>query len=95
MRVLSLMMGLTTLAASLAFQTFGIAVLSYLGWFWLLRHYLTSRLMLLALMTPLFGVAAGAIALGEPVEPRFGVGAALVLGGILIVNARLLRTRPS
>ena len=62
------------LAASLAFQTIGIAVLSYLGWFWLLRHYLTSRLMLLALMTPLFGVVFGAIVLKDPIDPRFAFG---------------------
>ena len=82
------------LAASLAFQTFGIAVLSYLGWFWLLRHYLTSRLMLLALMTPLFGVVFGAIVLKDPIDPRFAFGTLLVLAGIVIVNGvELLKSR--
>ncbi|MDE2306430.1 MAG: DMT family transporter, partial [Gammaproteobacteria bacterium] len=32
--------------ASLAFQTLVISTSSYLLWFWMLRHYLTSRLML-------------------------------------------------
>jgi drug/metabolite transporter (DMT)-like permease len=80
---------------AIAFQTIFIAILTYQVWFWMLSHYLTSRLMLLSLLTPLFGVAAGALLLGEPVEPRFGIGAALVLGGILIVNARLLTSRSS
>jgi drug/metabolite transporter (DMT)-like permease len=73
------------------FQTLFIAILSYVIWFWLLRHYLTSRLMLMSLMTPLFGVLFGALLLREPVEPRFAMGSILVLGGILIVNRRLMR----
>ena len=82
------------LAASLAFQTFGIAVLSYLGWFWLLRHYLTSRLMLLALMTPLFGVVLGALVLNDPIDARFATGTLLVLAGIIVVNGfELLKSR--
>jgi drug/metabolite transporter (DMT)-like permease len=77
----------------LAFQTLCISVASYLVWFWLLRHYFTSRLMLLSLMTPLFGVVFGALLLKDPIELRFAVGAALVLAGILLVNARQLSQR--
>jgi drug/metabolite transporter (DMT)-like permease len=76
------------------FQTLFISILSYLLWFWLLRHYFTSRLMLLSLMTPLFGVLFGALLLQDRIEPRFALGAMLVLGGILIVNVQLLRRRP-
>jgi drug/metabolite transporter (DMT)-like permease len=78
---------------ALLFQTLIISILSYVIWFWLLRHYLTSRLMLLSLMTPLFGVLFGALLLRDQIEPRFAVGSLLVLGGILIVNGRLLRKR--
>ncbi len=82
------------LVASLAFQTIGIAVLSYLGWFWLLRHYLTSRLMLMALMTPLFGVVLGALILKDPIDPRCASGTLLVLAGIAVVNGyELLKSR--
>lgn len=86
-----------SLAATLAllFQTLVISIASYLVWFWLLRHYLTSRLMLLSLLTPMVGVALGALLLGDPIDLRFGLGAALVLGGILIVNARQLLRRAS
>ena len=76
--------------ASLVFQTLFIAIASYLVWFWLLQRYLISRLMLLSLLTPLFGVAFGVMLLGEPIELRFAVGAALVLTGIFVVNLRLL-----
>jgi drug/metabolite transporter (DMT)-like permease len=78
---------------SLLFQTLVIAIASYLAWFWLLRHYLTSRLMLLSLLTPIFGVLLGALLLGDPIDLRFGLGALLVLVGILVVNARQILQR--
>lgn len=80
---------------ALLFQTLVISIASYLAWFWLLRHYLTSRLMLLSLLTPIFGVALGALLLGDPISLRFGFGALLVLAGILIVNARQMLQRLS
>ena len=78
---------------SLAFQTLIISISSYLVWFWLLRRYLTSRLMLLSLLTPLFGVLFGAAVLGDPVDLRFELGALLVLLGVLIVNFQLILQR--
>ena len=72
---------------SVAFQTVVISISSYLIWFWMLRHYLTSRLMLVSFLTPLFGVMFGALLLGDKVDLNFGIGSLLVLGGILIVNA--------
>jgi len=77
----------------LLFQTLIIAISSYLVWFWLLRRYLTSRLMMLSLLTPLFGVVFGAALLGDPIELRFALGALLVLTGVLIVNLRPLRQK--
>jgi drug/metabolite transporter (DMT)-like permease len=70
-----------------------IAISSYLIWFWLLRHYLTSRLMLLSLLTPLFGVVFGSTLLDDPISWRFAFGGGLVLVGILIVNLRRLLQR--
>jgi drug/metabolite transporter (DMT)-like permease len=75
---------------SLLFQIAIVAILSYFVWFWLLGRYLTSRLMLLSLLTPLFGVLFGALILGDAVDTRFAIGAVLVLAGVLIVNRRLL-----
>jgi drug/metabolite transporter (DMT)-like permease len=82
-----------TTILSLIYQTLAIAILSYLLWFWLLRHYLTSRLMLLSLLTPLFGVLFGVSLLGDPLEMRFVLGTALVLTGVLIVNLQLILKR--
>jgi len=68
------------------YQTLGVALYSYLIWFWLLGHYLTSRLMMLSLLTPLFGVVAGALILHEVITGPFIIGAAAVLVGIFVVN---------
>ncbi|MBS0338197.1 MAG: DMT family transporter, partial [Proteobacteria bacterium] len=75
-----------TVVASLVYQCVIVAFLSYLGWFWLLTRYLASRLSVFSFLTPLFGVAAGVLLLGEPVTATF-LGAALLVGaGIFLVN---------
>jgi drug/metabolite transporter (DMT)-like permease len=79
--------------SAVVFQTVIISIISYLIWFWLLRHYLTSRLMLFSLLTPLIGVFFGAAFLGDRLEAQFGAGALLVLAGILLVNRRVLFAR--
>ena len=85
----------TLMIAGIIFQTVIISIATYVVWFWLLRHYLTSRLMLLSLLTPLFGVMFGALLLADPVSLRFALGAALVLMGVLIVNLQLMLKRRS
>ena len=71
---------------SLAYQTFIMSFVSLLVWFWLLRHYLASRLGVLTFLTPVIGVVLGAVLLGEPLEAQFIVGAAVVLLGITTVS---------
>jgi drug/metabolite transporter (DMT)-like permease len=71
---------------SLLFQALVVSFASYLTWFWLLRHYLASRLGVFSFLTPLFGVAFGVWLLDEPLEPSFLVGAILVCAGIVLVS---------
>ncbi|WP_460565369.1 DMT family transporter [Hydrogenophaga aquatica] len=71
---------------SLAFQAVIVSFASFLVWFWLLRQYLASRLGVFSFLTPLFGVLLGAWLLGEPVEPSFLAGAAMVLAGVVLVS---------
>lgn len=73
--------------ANLAYQIVVVAFASFLVWFWLLRRYLASRLSVFSFLTPMFGVAFGVLLLGEPIGPRFVVGALGVLAGIVLVNA--------
>jgi drug/metabolite transporter (DMT)-like permease len=71
---------------SLAYQTFIMSFASLLVWFWLLRHYLASRLGVFTFLTPVLGVVLGALLLDEPLEPQFVVGACVVLLGITTVS---------
>lgn len=71
---------------SLLFQSLVVSFASYLAWFWLLRHYLASRLGIFSFLTPLFGVAFGVWLLDEPLEPGFLVGTLLVCAGIVLVS---------
>jgi len=72
--------------ASLAFHSLVVSFASFFVWFWLLRHYVASRLGVFSFMTPMFGIGFGVWLLGEPMEWRFLIGAVPVLLGIVLVN---------
>ncbi len=72
--------------ASLLFHSLVVSFASFLVWFWLLRHYLASRLGVFSFMTPLFGMVFGAWLLREPIEASFLAGAVPVLVGIVLVS---------
>jgi len=74
--------------ASLVFQSVLVSFASFLAWFWLLRHYLASRLGVFSFLTPLFGMGFGVWLLDEPLEPRFLLGATLVLAGVMLVSSQ-------
>ena len=74
--------------ASLFFQAVIVAFASYLVWFWMLRHYLASRLSVFAFLTPMFGVGFGVLLLSDPLDARFIAGAVLVMLEVIMVNAR-------
>ena len=71
---------------SLIYQTFWISGVTYLAWFALILRYSASRLSAFTFLTPLFGIAAGHVVLGEPLTPAFAAAAALVVAGLLLVN---------
>lgn len=72
--------------ACLAYQTFIMSFASLIAWFWLLRHYLASRLSVFTFFTPMLGVILGAWLLDEPIELPFIAGTAIVLLGITTVS---------
>jgi drug/metabolite transporter (DMT)-like permease len=72
--------------ASIAYQIVIISSASYLAWFALIQRYSASRLSAFTFLTPLFGVAAGHFALGEPITPAFALAVTLVIGGLFLVN---------
>lgn len=71
---------------ALAFQTVGVAFITYLAWFWLVANYPAGRLSAFTFLTPLFGVVAGAVLLGEPLSAGLLVSLVLVGAGIWLVN---------
>jgi len=74
--------------AALAYQAVIVAFVSYLIWFWLLQRYPASGLTSFSFWTPLFGVLAGWLLLGERLTGHLGAAAALVAAGIYLVNRR-------
>ena len=74
--------------ASLAFQTVVVTFASYLLWFWLVRHYPATRLAAFTLLTPVAGLMAGVVLLGEPLTVRLVVAVTAVALGIALVTRR-------
>jgi drug/metabolite transporter (DMT)-like permease len=70
---------------SLAYQTIVVGS-TFSLWFALIVKFSASRLSAFTFLTPLFGVAAGHLVLGEPLTPAFAVAVALVAGGLILVN---------
>lgn len=75
-----------TVWASLLFQTVVVATGSYIGWFWLIRHYPATRLSSFSFLTPVLGVVAGGVLLAEPLTPAVFIALGLVGVGIWIAN---------
>ena len=71
---------------SLAYQIIVVAFASYLAWFWLLTRYLAGRLLVFSFLTPLFGVWFGMMLMNDRPSLHFILAAAMVVGGIVLVN---------
>ena len=72
--------------ASMGFQVVVVSAASYLFWFWLVRHYRATQLSSFTLLTPVFGLALGALLLNEPITLRLVLALLTVAAGIVIVN---------
>ena len=68
------------------YQTVIVCFASYLLWFWLIRHYPATRLSAFTLLTPLLGLWAGVVLLGEPLTARLLAACVAVAIGIAVVN---------
>ena len=70
---------------SLAYQTIVIGT-TFSLWFALIVKFSASRLSAFTFLTPLFGVAAGHLVLGEPLTSAFALAVLLVAAGLILVN---------
>ena len=77
----------TELTLSLAYLIGVMSLGASFLWFWLLRHGEASRVSAFYFLTPIFGLALGALLLGESVRPLDGLGLAAVAGGIVLVQS--------
>jgi drug/metabolite transporter (DMT)-like permease len=73
-------------AALMGFQIVVVTFASYLTWFWLIRHYPATRISAFTLLTPVAGLLAGVLLLGEPLTLRLVTALLLVAIGIALVN---------
>ncbi len=73
---------------SFAGQVVIVAFATYLGWFWLVRRYPATRLAAFSFLTPLFGMAFGAVLLHETITLQLVVAFLLVAAGLWLVNRR-------
>jgi len=70
----------------MTFQTVIVTFVSYLLWFWLVRHYPATQVSSFTMLTPLFGLLAGVLLLSEPLTLRLAVACGAVIAGIALVN---------
>jgi drug/metabolite transporter (DMT)-like permease len=74
------------IAASLIYQSFIVAFVSYFIWFILIHEYSVSRLSAFTFFTPIFGVLSGILFLNEELTLSLMVGLPMVSLGIFFVN---------
>lgn len=72
--------------ACLFYQTAIVAFASYLVWFWLLLAYPAARLSGFTFLTPLFGILAGGLLLGEPLSAGLLLGLVAIAAGLQLIN---------
>ncbi|MGZ3412069.1 MAG: DMT family transporter, partial [Xanthobacteraceae bacterium] len=60
--------------------------LTFPMWFAFIQRYSATRVSAFTFLTPLFGVAAGCLLLGEPFTATFGIAVGLVIAGLILVN---------
>lgn len=72
--------------ASITYQTVWVVALTFLIWFTMVLRYSAARLSAFTFLTPLFGVLAGYLVMGDPITPAFAGAGALVIGGLILVN---------
>jgi O-acetylserine/cysteine efflux transporter len=79
--------------AELLYQSFGNTLFGYAAWGWSLARHPAAVVSPWALLVPVFGLTASALALGEPLPPWKLAAAALVIGGLALNTLPAFRLR--
>lgn len=72
------------------YSAFGSSLLAYSLWYWLIKRYPVNQILPWSLLSPALAVMMGAAVLEERLEPIKLMGAALIVGGILLAIVRRL-----
>lgn len=79
---------------ALIFQSVYIVAITYVLWFWLMRHYPASGLASFTFLTPAFGVLFAGLILGEPLGLLILMSLVLIAAGLVLVNRSPRRPTP-
>jgi O-acetylserine/cysteine efflux transporter len=71
-----------------AFSVFGVSVFGHGMFYELVKRYEVTQVAPLTLMTPVWAVVIGALALGEALTPQLLTGGALALTGVFMIAVR-------
>jgi drug/metabolite transporter (DMT)-like permease len=82
-----------TVAMAIVYSAVIVAFASYFTWFRLIHTYPVSELAVFTFLSPVFGVAAGALVLQEQLTIGLILGLIFVSGGIYVTNYRPKRMR--
>lgn len=74
------------IVVSFLYQVIWVAFITFLIWFWLIRHNPASLIASYTFLTPIFGVLAGVLLLGEAMTMQLVIALILVGLGIYLVN---------
>ena len=75
-----------TAIGAVAYQAIWVVAVTYVVWFALIVRYSANRLSAFTFLTPIFGVVAGHLVLGEPLTVPFAISVAFVALGLVLVN---------
>ena len=76
------------LVRAMAYLVFVMSAGASLLWYWLLSHGEASRVSAFYFLTPVFGLAFGALLLGETFHPSDVFGLTAIAAGIVLVQRR-------
>ncbi len=69
---------------SLLYLAIGGSTIAFVLYYWLLRHWQTSRAMLYAFIMPIVSVTLGWLVLGEQFQPQTLIGTGVVLSSVIV-----------
>ncbi|MFP5514576.1 MAG: DMT family transporter [Alphaproteobacteria bacterium] len=74
--------------ASIVYMAVAVTIIAYGLWYPLLGRYSVNQTMPYLLTVPIFGVASGAILMGDPLTINLAIGGLLTIGGVAVIVRR-------